>query len=73
MTADEMVSGAVAATQAAADEAPVRKEFDPETYLPVKAAELSALLRSLSRQAEVIAAQGRALERIAEHLGVDLD
>lgn len=67
----EFTADAVAATQAAADEAPVRKEFAPETYVPVKAAELGALLRSLTAQADVIAAQGRMLDRIAEHLGID--
>lgn len=59
---------AVAATQAAADEAADNRQ--PE-WIPVKAAELSALLRSLTAQADVIAAQGRMLDRIAEHLGID--
>lgn len=66
----EFTAGAVAATEAAADRAAEEREPD---YLPVKAAELSALLRSLTRQADVIAAQGRMLDKIAEHLGIDRD
>jgi hypothetical protein len=61
----EFIPDAVAATAAAADQAPVRKEFDPDAYVPVKAAELSALLKSLTVQA-------RLVEKIAEHLGIDV-
>ncbi|MGW0681844.1 hypothetical protein ACWD2L_00580 [Streptomyces sp. NPDC002754] len=61
---------AAAATAAAADRAAEDREQQP-AWIPVKSAELSALLRSLSAQADVIAEQGRKLDRIAEHLGVE--
>lgn len=60
---EPFIADAVAATAAAADRS--ADERQPE-YIPVKAAELSALLRSLT-------AQARLVEKIAEHLGIDLD
>lgn len=66
----ETAEDAAAATVAAADRAAEEREQQPQ-YIPVKAAELSALLRSLTAQADVIAAQGRMLDQIAEHLGID--
>lgn len=58
---------AAAATAAAADRTPPRRDLDPAAvYIPVKAAELSALIQSLTAQARMIA-------KICEHLGIDAD
>lgn len=54
---------AAAVTAAAADRAPAAREFDIETFKPVRGDHLEAVVRALREQQ-------CTLDRICEHLGI---
>lgn len=60
---DVFAAEAAARTRAAAEAAPVAREFDVRTFTPVRGDHLAVVVEALKEQQ-------RTLDRICEHLGI---